>query len=161
MRGILLALCSAGLGITAHALADGSLPDATGTLVLTVLIGWVGAALAEKTKGPLGVLAVLGVAQLAMHLVLTELMEHSAPAQPAMYVAHAIATVLTAGLLTHAESMARIAVASLWLLMPVVWRPAPVPAAPRQVPAESVADVPLLSVLLRRVHGRRGPPTRS
>ncbi len=160
LRGGLLALCSAGLAITAHALADGGLPDTSLTLVLTVLIGWIGAALAEKTKGPLGVLAVLGSAQVAMHLVLTELMGHMAPAHLDMYLAHAVATVLTAGLITHAESMARIAVASLWLLLPVVWRPAPVPVAPVRLPADPVA-APVLSVLLRRVHGRRGPPVRS
>jgi hypothetical protein len=158
LRGGLLALCSAGLAITAHALADGGLPDTSLTLVLTALIGWTGAALAEKTKGPLGVLAVLGVAQLAMHLVLTELMGHMSAPRPEMYLAHAAATVVTAGLLAHAESMTRLAVARLWLLLPVVWRPAPVAAGPDLVPVPPPADTPTLSVLLRRVHGRRGPP---
>jgi hypothetical protein len=160
LRGGLLALCSAGLAITAHTLADGALPDTSLTLLLTALIGWTGAALAEKTKGPLGVLAVLGTAQLAMHLVLSELMGHAAHAHPNMYLAHAMATLLTAGLLSHAETMAGFAVARLWLLLPVVWRPAPVPAAGALFAAAPAAETPLISVLLRRVHGRRGPPVR-
>ncbi|GAB2979991.1 hypothetical protein GCM10017788_14980 [Amycolatopsis acidiphila] len=158
LRGGLLALSSAGLAITAHALAGGGMPDTALTLLLTVLIGWMGAALAEKTKGPLGVLAVLGVAQTAMHLVLTELMGHMTSPRPEMYLAHAVATVLTAVLLAHAESMARLAVAGLWLLLPVVWRPAPVAGAPVLIPVTPAADTPTLSVLLRRVHRRRGPP---
>lgn len=157
LRGALLALSSAGLAITAHALAGGDMPDASLTLVLTALVGWIGSALAERTKGPLGVLAVLGVAQVAMHLVLTELMGHTAPARPEMYLAHAVATVCTAAVLAHAETMARHAVAGLWRLLPVVWRPAPVAdAAP--VPVLSPVDSPTLSVLFRRVHRRRGPP---
>ncbi|SFJ56705.1 hypothetical protein SAMN05421835_106271 [Amycolatopsis sacchari] len=158
-RGALLALSSAGLAITAHALADGGLPDTALTLLLTALIGWIGSALAERTRGPLGVLAVLGTAQLAMHLVLTGLMDHGT-ATPGMYLAHAVATALTAGLLSHAESMLRVGVARLWLLLPVVWHPAPVAAGPVPVPVPA-PDVPLVSVLLRRVHGRRGPPARS
>lgn len=161
LRGGLLALSSAGLAITAHALADGGLPDTSLTLVLTVLIGWTGAALAEKTKGPLGVLVVLAVAQVAMHLVLTELMGHMSSPPPQMYLAHAIATVLTAGLLAHAEAMTRVAVAALRLLLPVVWRPAPVAGVPATTPVSPAADRPVLSVLLRRVHGRRGPPRHS
>ncbi|GHF58470.1 hypothetical protein FHX82_000314 [Amycolatopsis bartoniae] len=157
VRGALLALCSAGLGITAHALADGGLPDTALTLLLTALVGWTGAALAERTRGPLGVFAVLGTAQLAMHLVLTELMGHAAPAA-GMFLAHGVATALTAGLLWHAEAMIRVAVARLWLLLPVVWRPAPVAAAPAPVLPSTDPATSLVSVLLRRVHGRRGPP---
>jgi hypothetical protein len=161
VRGCLLALASAGLAMTAHALAGGGLPDPPITLLLTALVGWTGAALAEQTRGPLGVLAVLGAAQLGMHLVLTELMGHSCAARADMYLAHAGATVLTAVLLSHAESMLRSAAASLWFLLPVWWRPAPVPAGPAPVPVLAPAETPLVTVVLRRVHGRRGPPCRS
>lgn len=160
LRGGLLALCSAGLATTAHALAGGGLPDASLTLLLTGLIGWTGAALAEKTKGPLRVLAVLGTAQLAMHLVLGELMGHGTQAHLNMYLAHAAATVLTAALLSHAETMVRFAVARLWLLLPVVWRPAPVLTTGALSLAATAVDTTLISVLLRRVHGWRGPPVR-
>jgi hypothetical protein len=154
----LVALSSAGLAITAHALAGGGLPDTSLTLLLTALVGWIGAALTEKTEGPIGVLAVLGAAQLGMHLVLTVLMGHMGPVHADMYLAHAGATVLTAALLTHAESMLRAAAASLWLLLPVVWRPAPVPTGPAPVPVPSPQKTLHISVVLRRVHGRRGPP---
>jgi hypothetical protein len=157
-RGVFVAFSSAGLAITAHALAGGGLPDTALTLLLTALIGWIGGALAEKTEGPIGVLAVLGTAQLGMHLVLTVLMGHMGPVRADMYLAHAGATVLTAALLTYAESMLRAAVASLWLLLPVVWRPAPVPAGPAPAPVPSPLETPHISVVLRRVHGRRGPP---
>lgn len=160
MRGGLLALASAGLAISAHALAGGGPPDTAATLILTGLVGWTGASLAERTRGPAGVLAVLGTAQVAMHLVLSGLMAHAAPSG-GMIVAHAAATAVTAVVLTHAETMLLAAAASVLLLLPVVWRPAPVPAGPTPVPIRATEDKPLLSVLLRRIHGRRGPPARS
>ncbi|WP_342668905.1 hypothetical protein [Amycolatopsis taiwanensis] len=160
MRGVLLTFSNAGLAITAHTLAGGGLPDTSLTLVLTGLLGWIGAALAEKTKGPLGVLTVLATAQLGMHLVLGGLMDHLTPSA-GMILTHAAATSVTAFLLAHAESMLLAAAAGLLLILPVVWRPAPVPPGAAGVPVRSPGDTPLLSVLLRRVHGRRGPPARS
>jgi hypothetical protein len=106
------------------------------------------------------VLAVLGGAQLAMHLVLTVLMGHSALPGGGMVLAHAGAVAVTALLLTHAESMLLLAVAGLRRLLPVVWRGAPVPAGRVPVPVCAPGD-PLISVVLRRVHRRRGPPARS
>ncbi|TNC27475.1 hypothetical protein FG385_09670 [Amycolatopsis alkalitolerans] len=156
MRGGLLALCSAALAITAHALADGGMPDTALTVVLTVLIGWIGAALAEKTSGLLGVLTVLGVAQVAMHLLLCVVMGHMAMPGPGMYLTHAVATACTAALFSHAESMMGIAVARLWLLLPIVWHAAPVAGAPILAPA--APDIPALPVLLNLAHRRRGPP---
>lgn len=158
MRGCLLALSSAGLAITAHALADGGLPDTALTVLLTALVGWTGSALAEKTRGPLGILAVLGVAQLGMHVVLTELAGHMTQSGPGMYLAHAAATVVTALLVARAESMLRVAVARLRSLRPVVWRTAPAPSGPVPSPVPFAPGGPLLSVVLRHVHGRRGPP---
>lgn len=160
VRGGLLALASGGLAISAHMLAGGGPPDTAATLTLVVLVGWTGAALAEKTRGPAGVLAVLGTAQFAMHLVLSGLMGHAAPSG-GMVLAHAGATAVTAVLLAHAETMLRTAAASVRLLLPAVWRPAPVPAGPPPVPIRAAEDRPVLSVLLRRIHGRRGPPPRS
>lgn len=160
-RGPLLAASNGGLAITAHALADHGLPNASLTLILTVLVGWIGAALAEKTKGPLGVLSVLAAAQVGMHVVLSGPMGHELVPSAGMVLTHAAATSVTAFLLAHAEAMLLAAASSLLLLLPVVWRPAPVPAGVVGVPVGPAADMPLLSVLLRRVHGRRGPPARS
>lgn len=156
-RGVLLAVSSAGLAITAHALANGSRPDTGLTLVLALLVGWIGAALAERTRRFPGVLAVLGASQLAMHVVLTGLMGHLEPSG-AMILAHAGATVVTAILLRHAESMLLAAATSLRFLLPVVWRPATVPAGPVPVPVRGQDDPPLISVLIRRIQGKRGPP---
>lgn len=155
---MLLAVSNAGLAITAHTLADGSPPNTALTLVLTGCVGWIGAALAERTSGPCGVLAVLSAAQLGMHLVLSGLMGHLVPSA-GMMLAHAVATCLTAFLLAHAESLLLAAASTLLLLLPVVWGPAPVPALLARAPIPSPSDVGLLTVLLRRVHGRRGPPT--
>lgn len=160
MRGGLLALASAGLAITAHALAGGGPPDTAMTLVLIGLVSWAGAALAEKTRGPVGVLAVLGTAQLAMHLVLSGLMAHAMPSG-GMLLTHAAATAATAVLLAHAETMLLVAAASVLLLLPVVWRPAPVRGGPAPLPVRPAGDESAVSVLLRRIHRRRGPPARS
>lgn len=143
--------------MSAHALAHGGLPDTALTLLLTGLVGWIGAALADRTRGPLGLLGVLGLAQAGMHVVLGELMGHGGE-HVAMYLAHAVATLLTAVIQAHAESMLRVAVARLRLLLPVGWRQAPVTGRPVARIVAPPIDAPVLTVLLRRVHGRRGPP---
>jgi hypothetical protein len=160
VRGVLLAVSSGGLASTAHALAGGGAPDTALTLLLTMLVGWTGAGLAEKTRGPLGVLAVLGGAQVAMHLVLSGMMSHGLPS-PGMVLAHAGATAATALLLSHAESLLLAAAAGIRRLLPVVHRCLPVPAGPAPVPIRSTGNTALFSVLVRRVYGRRGPPVHS
>ncbi|WP_020669001.1 hypothetical protein [Amycolatopsis nigrescens] len=163
----MLAVSAAALAVTAHAAAGGGVPDVSLTLLLTVLIGWVATSLAGRTRGLPGILAVLGAAQLIMHLVLTELMGHSGhsglgvPPAGLMTLAHVLATAGTALLLAHAERMLLAVAAGLRLLLPVLWRHAPVPHGP----ARALPGVPdaapghlEMSVLLRRVCARRGPP---
>jgi uncharacterized membrane protein YeaQ/YmgE (transglycosylase-associated protein family) len=170
VRGGLLGVSSGALAVTAHALGDGGLPDASLTIVLTALIGWVAAALATKTKGLPGILVVLGVGQLVMHLVLTVLMTHSEHEAAApivvhgdkMTAAHVSATVVTALLVTRAEALLRVAAGVMRMLLPVVWLPVPVPAAAPKPPLLFPAGASdLAGVLIRRVHGRRGPPAYS
>jgi hypothetical protein len=79
VRGGLLAISSAALAVSAHVLADGGLPDAAMTVLLTVLIGWTATALAAKTRGPVPTVAVLGAGQLVMHVVLSTLATHPEP----------------------------------------------------------------------------------
>ncbi|MGW4588354.1 hypothetical protein ACWEKJ_13615 [Amycolatopsis thermoflava] len=159
VRGVLLALTSGGLAVSAHALAHGGLPDTALTLLLVLLVGWTGTALADRTRGPVGVLAVLGAAQLLMHVVLDELMPHAGDMPGAMFAAHAGATVVTGLLLAHAEALLDVAAARLSLLLPVLFGPlpppVPLPAAPAPAPG-----VPQVQVLLSRMHARRGPPAR-
>ncbi|MFC4005162.1 hypothetical protein ACFS2C_26850 [Prauserella oleivorans] len=160
-RGVLLAVSSAALSVTAHGLAGGGVPHPATTLLLTVLIGWVGTAAADRTRGTRGILLVLGCGQMATHLLLAELSGHPGE-PPTMLAAHAVATVLTAMLLAHAESMLAVALAALRRLLPLALRLAPVPSAPAlptlALPAGATTVV---EVVLRRMHGRRGPPALS
>jgi hypothetical protein len=150
-RGALLAGSSAALAVSAHVLADGGLPDAPLTVLLTVLIGWTATALAAKTTGILGTVAVLGAGQLLMHLVLSTLMVHSAT--------HTGATIVTALLVVRAEAMLRAAASAMRLLLPKIFRALSVPAAAVQPTLVLPAGAGrLLDVLFRDLHGRRGPP---
>ncbi|MFF5989693.1 hypothetical protein [Prauserella flavalba] len=160
-RGVLLAISSAALATSAHGFADGELPHPATTVLLSVLIGWVSTAAADRTRGLPGILLVLGGAQLVMHLVLTELSGH-ATGGAGMTLAHVLATLGTALLLAHAESMLLVVVATLRLLLPRVWSPAPVPSATvARATVRPAGGTHVVDVLLRRVHGRRGPPVPS
>lgn len=158
VRGVLLAFTSGGLAVSAHALAHGGLPDTALTLLLVLLVGWTGTALADRTRGPLGVLAVLGAAQLLMHVVLDELMPHSASMPAAMVAAHVGATAVTGLLLAYAEALLHVVAARLFLLLPVLFGPVPPPLPPPAAPAPA-PGVPQMKVLLSRMHTRRGPPS--
>jgi uncharacterized membrane protein YeaQ/YmgE (transglycosylase-associated protein family) len=168
MRGALIAGSSAALAVSAHALANGGLPDAPLTLLLTALIGWTATALAAKTTGILGTVAALGAGQLVMHLVLSTLMVHSTPhagaavSGSAMAATHTCATIVTALLLARAEATLRAATNAMRLLLPKILRVLPVPATAAQPTLVLPADAERLeNVLFGRVHGRRGPPSYS
>ncbi|AXB48876.1 hypothetical protein A4R43_28890 [Amycolatopsis albispora] len=163
----MLAPASAALAITAHALADGQFPNLSLTVLLTALIGWVSTALADRTTGLPGILTVLGPAQLVMHFVLTELgghaTEHSGTGVISgtlpMTAAHTLAVLGTAVLLARAESLLRVVLASLRLLLPVSWTPAPVRGrAIRPVTVHPELSAGPVPVFLRTALGRRGPP---
>jgi hypothetical protein len=167
VRGGLLAVSSAVLAVSAHTLADGSLPDLPMTVLLTVMVGWTATALAAQARGPVPTVAILGAAQIVMHVVLTTLAPHSdthtmtsgAMSGLTMTTAHTVATILTALLVTRAESMLLTVLNAMRLLLPPVWRAAPVPdlvLAPIPVPAPEIGQ--LVSELFRSTLGRRGPP---
>ncbi|MFI6030922.1 hypothetical protein [Amycolatopsis magusensis] len=167
VRGTLLASASAALAVTAHGLADGALPSPSLTLLLTALIGWTSTALADRTKGLPGILLVLGPAQVVMHFVLTELSGHTSvhsgsgvlEGTLSMTAAHTLAVLGTAVLLAHAESLLAVVVASLRLLLPVVWTAVPVSGGPvRPVTVHPELSAGAIPVFLRTVLGRRGPP---
>lgn len=139
------------------------MPHLLTTALLTVLIGWVSTALAEHTKGPGGVLLVLGGAQVLTHLVLGHLSGHVVEG-PAMALCHGIATVATAVVLARAEAMLAVAVGVLSALrgLLVVWCPAPSgTAVPCGVVLPAARGAHTVEVLLRRANPRRGPPTPS
>ncbi|MEU4251051.1 hypothetical protein AB0F15_26945 [Amycolatopsis sp. NPDC026612] len=166
----MLAVSAAVLSVTAHRFADGGLPDPAMTVLLTSLFGWTATALARKARGALATVALLGVAQLVMHLLLTTLADHhmhdlaaqSGSTGPGMIAAHAVATVLTALLLARADTMLLTVLAVLRAILPRLLTPLPVPsAAPALIPARLGGPDHLVGVDLRRIRGRRGPPVHS
>jgi hypothetical protein len=167
-RGVSLGVSAAALSVTAHRLADGGLPDPAMTLLLSGLFGWTATALARRARGALATITLLGAAQLVMHLLLTTLAGHHDMAAGAgrtglgMVTAHAVATLLTALLLAHADATLLALLAALRAVLPRLPGPLPVPvAAATLVPAGVRAPSHLVGVDLRRIHGRRGPPGHS
>lgn len=164
-RGWLLATSSVVLTLTAHASADGGTPDPSLAVAIAGLVGWVSTALADRVRLP-GIIATLVLAQLVMHFALTTLHTPHTHAGPlvdplTMVTAHAAATVLLAALIRYAERGLVVVVSSLRRLLPAVVDPLPVPAG-----AAPAVLVPAFAgthteVLLRRVNGRRGPPSGS
>lgn len=172
LRGAGLALCCATLGVAAHAAAGGDLPAFGPTALLTVVLAGAGVALADRRRGLPAILAIVGGAQVGLHVLLDSLAHHSpaesltmTSAAPAlgpvvMTGLHAAAALVMALLLAGAERSAFVLGAVLdWLLGAVPVRPFTPPAWAAAV-AEPVAVVSSgeLRLLLRRVHGRRGPP---
>jgi hypothetical protein len=161
VHGLLLACSSAALAVAAHGLGGGSVADSGFTVLLATLLAWGGLSLARRW-GTLGLVAVLGTTQACQHVLLTELASgHRETAAVfdgwTMFGAHAVATVLTALLLTRAGVALR-AIAAVFSRLRVL---VAAPVVPRTVTAGTSLPVrpgPLLEVLLRRVRPRRGPP---
>ncbi|GAA1253385.1 hypothetical protein GCM10009676_45620 [Prauserella halophila] len=165
VRGVLLAVTSAALSVTAHGAAGGGLPHPATTIVVASLIGWVATATAHRARGIRGILLFLGAGQLAAHTLLTTLSGHGGEG-PAMIAGHALATVVTAYVLAHAEAVLAGVTTTVRAVLPVaVWRWRPY-RRPQHGPAHPPLALPdaattVVDVLLRRVHGRRGPPVLS
>ncbi|HEX6359803.1 hypothetical protein [Actinophytocola sp.] len=168
VRGFLLASSSAALAIAAHGLAGGAVSDFTFTVLLASLLAWGGMSLARR-GGTTALVAVLGVTQACQHVLLTELSSRHRDGPAVfdgwtMFATHAVATVLTAILLTRAgAALTTIASAFAWLMGALrVLVAGPVP--PRPVPAgTSLPARPgaILEVQFRQVCARRGPPATS
>lgn len=167
--GVLLAVSSAALAIAAHGVGGGAASDSLFTALLATLLAWGGMTVARRGGTP-ALVGVLGVTQLCQHLLLTEIANGHGHQQAVfdgwtMFIAHAVATVLTAVLLTRAGiALGLITGALAWLLSRLTALVSgtsgdttdrsggsPLPARPGA----------LLEVLFREVCGRRGPPVRS
>lgn len=167
VRGPLLALSSAALAIAAHGLGGGTLSESGFTVLLATLLAWGGASVARR-GGTLALVGVLGVTQLSQHLLLTEIAggHRSSAAFDGwtMFATHAVATLLTALLLTRAgAALGTINAGLAWLLRRLtalaagpVLRPEPITRS--ALPARPGEH---LEVLFRQVHTRRGPPLTS
>lgn len=149
--------------MVAHGTAGGEVPDASVAVVLIGLVAWVGSAFAWNRLGMPAVLGVLAAAQLGMHSVMVVMANASfAAGDPLLMVlTHALATVVSAVLLLRADAMfhvvetAVVYLRGLLRLTHLAGVPGPVVVWPRSLDHHRVP----LAVELRRVHGRRGPPS--
>ncbi|WP_063758337.1 hypothetical protein [Lentzea albidocapillata] len=158
LRGAALALTSAALTITAHGLGGGEISEFIHALPLVALIAFAAASLADKRTGKLSIIAGLGTAQLAQHLLLTWVNhEHTNTLTGQMLVAHLVAATLTGILLFHAENALFRLVAAVTRLIPRRLTPLPV-----STPVRTFTSTPYLQnahhLELSRANGRRGPP---
>ncbi|MFD0200088.1 MULTISPECIES: hypothetical protein [Saccharothrix] len=161
-RTALLAVTSAALSITAHGAVGGSVTEFAPALPLTLLVAFAGTAMADRGRRPWTVLATLGVAQVGQHALLN--LGHHAADGPglgfsptAMTAAHVVAALLTGLLLARADAVLQALAGAVTRLMPPPLVPV-VPAGALWSPTPSATANALVDVLLRRVHGRRGPP---
>lgn len=167
LRGALLGGSSAALAISAHGMAGGGIPDTAVTLALTALVGWAGTALADRRGGLVATLVLLGVSQLCLHVLLTDIAvphdghQHTPAINGGLMLAtHVAATVINAVLLTAAGAALNAiasAVTGLVRVLTISLAPtAPLPSVP-----VTTAVSHLLAILLRVVCTRRGPPVPS
>jgi hypothetical protein len=163
VRGCALVGLTALLAAVGHLVGGGALPDLALLVVLLPLLGWPVVAVADRCRGPLATVVVLGTGQLLLHELMTALHgEHAGHAAlhsgTAMLAMHAAATALTALALRHADRGVAAVGAALRRVVPR--RPLP-PRVDRPLPALAVSG-PALPVLVRRAltgpHVRRGPP---
>jgi hypothetical protein len=161
VRGALLAALATLLTAVGHLVGGGSLEQLSPLAVLVPMLATVLVTLADRCRGLVAVLAVLGAGQVGLHYLLVLLTAHGQSATiPAlsMVVAHAVATLVLAPVVCSADAAVTGLVGALRRLLPRRLR---VPAVEVPLPTRAVpdADVPLLaSVGLVAAHARRGPP---
>jgi hypothetical protein len=163
-RGLLLAVTSASLSVAAHGAAGGSLSEFTPVLPLVLLIAGAATALADRHRGPLTIIAALGVAQFAQHELLDLMHHHQATGTglgfdtAQMTTAHVVAALLTGLVLAKADSALVSLVDAVSRLLPRTLTPGPVRFTPPSAAIRAAAGPQLIELLLRIVNGRRGPP---
>ncbi|WP_157368243.1 hypothetical protein [Alloactinosynnema sp. L-07] len=137
-------------------MAGGGVPDAAIIVVLAGLVAWAGTAVAARTAA-WGMFGLLGVSQVSLHVLLTYVSDHDTPPlTSAMIAAHAVATGVTAVLLTSADAMLDLVAASLvGLTRVLLWTPKPPDAPLLPAPSDFVRFV---QIVFQRAQPRRGPP---
>lgn len=155
------------LSLYGHAGAGGYLPDIGLLCVLGLLLAAFLIVLADRRRGPVAILVMVGGAQLALHGLLQLLggahphaHMHSVGVDPVLMTAgHALATVITAATLAGAESAVFTVAAVLARALPRPPAALPIPDPPgRPVPLALPLDVRLPGVAVARLYRRRGPP---
>ncbi|MFR9803292.1 hypothetical protein ACL02T_13445 [Pseudonocardia sp. RS010] len=107
LRGAVLASLTTLLTALGHLAGGGTLPDLGLLVVLLPLLALVVTSTAERARGPVGTLLVLGTGQLVLHELLVVLGHGHAGAAsgPQMVAMHAVATVLSGLLLRDADRL--------------------------------------------------------
>jgi hypothetical protein len=168
VRGATLGVATAAIGISAHVVGGGTIPDTGLTVGIAAFVAWAGTTLADRQRGPVATIAALAVGQAMLHVVLVlppGLLHHQHHPQPAggsgtltMLAGHTTAVLLMGLLLAWTDS---VVVAALLIVRCVLRRirttvPAHAPLWVAVVPA--FARDGAKEVLLRRTRSRRGPP---
>lgn len=166
LRGGALAALSALLTAIGHVAGGGTLPDLAVLLVLFPLLGGVFVTVADRCRGPVGLVVTLATGQLALHNLLVlwhqahVVHEPAVPPGAAMLGMHAAVTVVTAGALRFADRAVDALYAALRRVAPR--RPTPLPID-RPLPARPVPGPAVPARIARALavaHVRRGPPVR-
>lgn len=156
------------LAVAAHGGAGGGVPDPSALLLLLGLSSALGLCAASLTRRPvLVVVGLLGLGQLAGHLVLSSLVSVAAhqhtgdTAAPAggMLGAHAVATVLGAALILLAERVGPWSAAAMRRVLSALRSPVVVAQGAGFVPTVPVRSSALRTLFVSSV-SRRGPPVR-
>ncbi len=162
-RGAVLACLSALLTGVGHVAGGGTVGDLGLLVVLLPLLAVVFVSLAERSRTPLGTVAVLAAGQIALHylMVLLHASSDAGPALlggPSMLVMHAIVTLVSAVGVRHADHAVAAVAAALRRALPR--RLAPLPARrPLTTCAVPGPELPArLARALAVAHARRGPP---
>lgn len=157
-RGVALAALSALLTTIGHAAAGGGLPDVSVLIVVVPLLAGAFVALADRGRGPLATVVVLGAGQLVLHTTLAVLHPMPAADGTSMLGVHAVITLVTAVALRHADAGVAAVAAVLRRVLPRRVIP---PAADRPLPTRAIPapDLPARRARMLTVADvRRGPP---
>jgi hypothetical protein len=162
-RSVLFATAATALAIAAHAVGGGGRPDPGTVVIVLGLIAAAANAYAGRDVSPAGVVVALVAAQLSMHLLLdigSAYHDVTAPAAGgwSMVVAHAVATVITAALLTRADDALCVLYSLVRSILPANPPEPAVPEEPVRRPAPAPEVDVVRQVLLRVSRPRRGPP---
>lgn len=159
-RGSAVGALAAGLAIAAHGIAGAPFPTDSAATLLLATSAAVGAVAANgRAHGPLSVVALLGLGQLAGHVALSNGggdHEHVSAANPwSMAIAHVVATALCAALIVAAERL-YLAVSTTVRVLTTAPTAALVPAGPHTAARPYIA---LPFPPLQGAISRRGPPS--
>jgi hypothetical protein len=156
LRGAVLAGLSALLAAAGHAAGGGTVPDLAVLVPVLPLLAWAFTGAASRCQSLVGTVAVLAAGQFVLHNAIELL--HPSHAGSSMLAMHAVATVVTAFALRHADRGAAALTTALRRVLPRRLVP---PPADRPLPVLAVPGPAVPARLARAfvvAHARRGPP---